>query len=68
MLYKIEFEVDNGYSYTRDVALVVADNSEEARKKLRNLINSIDIETCVSEIFKTEVFNGNVFTGRHGCI
>lgn len=63
----IEFEVDSGKSYTRDKALVVAANPEEARKKLRNLINSIDSETYVSEIFKVDVFNGSVFTGRHGC-
>ena len=67
MLYKIEFEVDNGFYYTNDMALVVANNPEEAREKLRHLINSIDSETCVSEIFKTDVFCGSVFTGIHGC-
>lgn len=67
MLYKIAFEVDDGYSYTRDVALVVADNPDEAKEKLRYLINSIDNETCISEVFNMDVFDGSVFTGRHGC-
>ena len=66
MLYKIEFTVDNGYSYTSDVALVVANSSEEAREKLRHLINSIDSETCIAKIYNTDVFSGEVFTRKHG--
>lgn len=64
--YRIDFEVDNGASYDKDVALVFATSPEEAEEKLRRLINSIDSETCVSEIFKTIVFPGVVFTGQHG--
>ena len=64
--YLIEFEVDNGVSYDRDVALVMAQNAEDANEKLRALINAIDSETCVSKIFKTTVFAGDVFTGQHG--
>ena len=66
LLYRIEFEVDNGASYDKDVAIVMAHISEEAVEKLKKLINSIDSETCVSRIFKTEVFGGEVFTGNHG--
>lgn len=66
LLYKIEFEVDNGASYDKDVAVVMAHNAEEAIEKLRSMINSIDSETCVSKIFKTEIFGGEVFTGNHG--
>ena len=66
LLYKIEFEVDNGVSYDKDVTLVMAHDAEEANAKLKSLINSIDNETCVSKIFKTEIFGGEVFTGRHG--
>lgn len=64
--YRIEFEVDNGVSYDKDVALVFASTPEEANEKLRRLINSIDSETCVSKIFKTVIFGGEVFTGQHG--
>lgn len=64
--YRIEFEVDNGAAYTKDVALVIASTPEEANEKLRRLIGSIDSETCVSRIFKTVIFGGEVFTGRHG--
>ena len=64
--YLIVFEVDNGASYRKDVALVFASTPGEAEEKLRNLINSIDSETCVSKIFKTIVFPGVVFTGQHG--
>lgn len=66
LLYRIEFEVDNGASYNKDVAIVMANNAEEANEKLRKLINSIDSETCVSEIYKTVIFGGEVFTGNHG--
>lgn len=65
-MYRIEFEVDNGVSYDKDVAIVMAHNTEEANEKLRKLINSIDSETCISKIYKTVVFDGDVFTGRHG--
>lgn len=66
LLYRIEFEVDNGVSYDKDVAIVLAHNADEANEKLRQLINSIDSETCVSKIFKTTIFSGEVFTGSHG--
>lgn len=65
-LYKIKFEVDNGASYNKDVALVMANSAEEANEKLRRMIGSIDSETCVSEIYKTTTFYGEVFTGNHG--
>ena len=64
--YRIEFEVDNGATYTKDVAIVFAHNVDEAHEKLRSLINSIDSETCISKIYKTVVFGGSVFTGNHG--
>ena len=66
LLYRIEFEVDNGFDYVRDVALVMAHNAEEANEKLKRFVNSIDSETCVSEIFRTDIFSGDIFTGRHG--
>lgn len=66
LLYRIEFEVDNGVAYNKDVAIVMAYNAEEANEKLRSLINSIDSETCVSKIYKTVIFGGDVFTGNHG--
>lgn len=66
LLYRIEFEVDDGAYYRKDNALVMAHNAEEAVEKLKKLINSIDSETCVSEIYKTVIFGGEVFTGNHG--
>ena len=66
LLYRIEFEVDNGVAYNKDVALVMAVSAEEAKEKLKRLIGSIDSETCVSKIFKTTIFGGEVFTGNHG--
>lgn len=65
-LYRIEFEVDDGACFRKDNAIVMAHSAEEANEKLRQLINSIDSETCVSEIFKTVIFVGEVFTGKHG--
>lgn len=66
LLYRIEFEVDDGAYYRKDNAIVMAHNAEEAVEKLKKLINSIDSETCVSEIYKTVIFGGEVFTGNHG--
>lgn len=65
-MFKIEFEVDDGACYRKDHALVMAHNTEEAIEKLRSLINSINSDTCVSKIFKTSIFIGDVFTGNHG--
>lgn len=67
MLYKIKFKVDNGASYIDDVALVEANNSKEANRKLEQLINSIDYETRIYRIYRTDIFNGDVFTGKFGC-
>lgn len=67
LLYKIQFEVDNGFYYDKDVALVMAHDKEEAIEKLRQMINAINSETCVSMIFDVSVFDGDVFTGNHGC-
>ncbi len=66
MLFKIDFEVDNGVWYRKDSAIVIAENETQAIEKLIRLINSIDSETCVSRIFNTNVFSGEVFTGEHG--
>lgn len=67
MLYSIAFEVDNGTSYENDTALVVAYDIREAEAKLRNYINKIDSETCISHIYNIRTFEGDVFTGKHGC-
>lgn len=66
MFYKIDFEVDNGASYERDVAVVGAWSFDEAKDKLNKFINKIDSETCISRIFSISIFDGDVFTGRHG--
>lgn len=65
-LYRIELEVDTGTFHDHDFAIVVANNEEEANEKLRQYINLINSETCVSNIYKTVIFNGEVFTGNHG--
>ena len=64
--YKINFEVDDGASYTKDSAIVEALDEEDAVDKLRNLINSLGYDTCISKIFSIAIFHGTVFTGRHG--
>ena len=64
--YKIDFEVDDGASYTKDSAIVEAIDKDDAIAKLRNLVNSLGYDTCVSKIYYITVFQGTVFTGRHG--
>jgi|GEM_PF-6680241 len=66
MLYRIEFDVDNGATYTKDNALVIASNPDEAEEKLRKFINYMDSETSVSEIFNISPYRGDIFTGLHG--
>lgn len=66
MLYSIAFEVDNGTSYENDTALVSAVDVWEAEVKLKNYINSLDSETCVSRIYTIRQFDGDVWTGFHG--
>ena len=66
MLFKIDFEVDNGAYYQRDIALVKAENADAAKEKLRRFINRIDSETCVYKIYSINLFSGDIFTGRHG--
>lgn len=66
MFFKIDFEVDNGASYEKDIAIVEARSFDEAKDKLNKFINKIDSETCVSRTFSITVFDGDVFTGRHG--
>lgn len=66
MLYSIAFEVDNGTSYENDTALVSAVDVWEAEVKLKNYINSLDSETCVSRIYNIRQFDGDVWTGFHG--
>ena len=66
MLFKIDFEVDNGASYQRDIALVNAENADAAKEKLRRFISRIDSETCVYKIHSINLFGGDIFTGRHG--
>lgn len=66
MLYSVAFEVDNGASYENDVALISANDVWEAEVKLRNYINSIDSETCISRIYNIRQFDDDVWTGRHG--
>jgi hypothetical protein len=66
MLYSVAFEIDNGTSYENDTAVVAANDVWEAEVKLRNYINSLDSETCVSKIYNIRAFEGDVWTGRHG--
>ena len=66
MLYRIEFEVDDGCTYGEDTALVLAQGYDEAKEKLHKYINSLDSETCISRVFSISPFEGEVFTGRHG--
>lgn len=66
MLYTISFEVDNGTSFTDDVACISASGYSDAVRKLNLFINSLDSETCVSKIYSVDPFEGDVFTGKHG--
>jgi hypothetical protein len=66
MLFKIDFEVDNGASYQKDTAIVDACSFDDAKEKLNKFMNKIDSETCISQIFSISLFTGDIFTGQHG--
>ena len=68
MLYKIDFKVDDGNSCIKDIAIVEAPDPESAKNKLKQFVENIDSETCITEIFQTKPFVYKIFTARHGYV
>lgn len=64
--YYVRYEIDSGYDYVKDVALVFAENEGDARKKINKHVNALGNEYMISEIFSVSEFNGEVFTGKYG--
>lgn len=62
--YEIHYEVDTGYDYCRDTALVFADNEDSAVRKLKNYISALAHDYMVSEVFFVREFTKNVFSGK----
>lgn len=62
--YEIYYEVDTGYDYCRDTALVFADNEDSAVRKLKNYISALSHDYMVSEVFYVRRFTKNVFSGK----
>lgn len=64
--YKISYSVDNGCEIFEDTALILADNADDARIKLKFFIESKDSETCIRQFFETMEFDAEIFTVRYG--
>ena len=63
--YKIHYEVDNGASYCKDAAIVVAEDEYGAVGKLKRYISSLSSEHVVSEIFSVEEFTDDIFSYQY---
>lgn len=64
--FSICYEVDTGYNFVRDKALIHSESKEEAEKLLREYLSKIDEDYIVSKIFEIAEFNEIIFTGRFG--
>ena len=62
--YKISYEVDTGWDYIRDTAIVKANNEDDAVKKLKSYISSIGNDYFVNRVFSVEEFVEDIFTNR----
>jgi hypothetical protein len=62
--YKIHYEVDTGYDYIRDTAIVKAENETTAVKKLKSYISDTGYEHMVSKVFFINEFTEDIFSSR----
>ena len=60
-LYEIYYEVDTGYEYIKNRALVKAERESDALILLRDHINSLSSEHCIHEVFEIKEFFGHLF-------
>ena len=65
-IFIINYEVDTGYDYIRDNAIVRAENEECAKTLLKSKIRSIGNDYFVTKIFSIEPFIHNIFSARYG--
>ena len=63
-IYLIDYEVDTGYQYIRDKALVFADCKNTAKYKLSRMIDKLGNEYIVSHYYSVEEFNADVFSAK----
>jgi hypothetical protein len=62
--YKIHYEVDTGYDYIKDAAIVKAESTIEAVAKLKYYISDTGYEHMVSKVFSIDEFTEDVFSSR----
>lgn len=69
-LFIIDYEVDTGFYYIRDTALLYAKDETEAVNNLKSFIGRKGNEYGVSQIYRIKKFEecltGYVFTSKHG--
>lgn len=68
-LYLVDYEVDTGWDYVRDQALVFADCKNTAKYRLSEAVEKIGNEYMVTHIHSVKEFSGDVFSQkfRIGC-
>lgn len=66
--FLIKYEVDTGWDYIKDIALIEAENKIEAQCYLQTYISKLGNEYIVNEIFENEEFVGHIFTGKYGTL
>lgn len=62
--YKIHYEVKTGHNYKGDIAIVKAENKNEAVEKLKSYISDAGYEHTVNEIFYVKEFTEDVYCFR----
>ena len=62
--YKIHYEVDTGFEYRRDTAIVKAESRDAAVEKLGAYISSIGNDYTISEVFFVTEFIDDIFSNQ----
>lgn len=63
-LYKVHYEIDTGFEFRRDTAIVKAVDKKMAVEKLESFIGSIAMEYMVTEVFFVEEFVDEIFSNQ----
>ena len=64
--FLIKYEVDTGWEYNRDTALIEAEDEIEAKEYLERYIGRLGNDYMVNKIFEIREFDGYIFTGKYG--
>lgn len=64
--YLIKYQVDTGYDYRDDSALIKAESDIQAKDFLYKYIWQFGSDYTVSKFYEIREFDGYIFTGKYG--